>query len=232
MKKLYIELADTPLKRERGLMNRKHLPKNQGMLFKFHHPTFASFWMKNTYIPLDIAFLDDQGRVLQIEPMSPLNTKAIYSNYSCRYALEVNKGWFTENGIAVGSIVGGEGIKGHKITAQINPLPSSGAVPGVSEAIPGHPPTGEPAHMPDPDVALNLTYKERLQKGDTKKQDFIIIYQTKDGFTLPPKVISPPYTFEQDERGHHDAIVKTWDNQTGGWKSFLIDNIMSLEEKK
>jgi uncharacterized membrane protein (UPF0127 family) len=232
MKKLFIELADTPSKREYGLMNRKYLPKNQGMLFKFPNPTLASFWMKNTYIPLDIAFLDDHGSVLQIESMSPLNTKAIYSNRSCRYALEVNKGWFAENGITVGSRVGGEGIRGHKITAQINLPPSSGAVPGVLEAIPSQPPTGEPAHQPAPDVTLNLTYKERLRKGEAKKQDFIIIYQTKDGRTLPPKVISPPFTFEQDEHGHHDAVVKAWDNQTGGWKSFLIDNILSLEDKK
>lgn len=215
-------------------MNRKYLPKNQGMLFKFHNPTFASFWMKDTYIPLDIAFLDDNGRVLQIESMTPLNTRAIYSNNQCRYALEVNHGWFTENNVKVGSRIDGEGIRRHKKIAQMTPPmppPISGAVPGVPEAIPGQPPTGESA-QPSPDVMLNLTYKERLKDAGVKGKKLLIIYQTKGGKSLPPKIISPPFTFEKDEDGHHDAVVKAWDEQTGGWKSFLIDNILSLEEQK
>ncbi len=48
---------------------------------------------------------------------------------------------------------------------------------------------------------------------------------------MPPKTISPPFEFEKDAEGHHDSIVKAWDNQTGGWKSFIIDNIVLLEEK-
>lgn len=226
MKNLYIELADTPIKRECGLMNRKHLPNNHGMLFKFHNPSFASFWMKDTYIPLDIAFLDDKGKILQIESMTPLSTRAIYSNYSCKYALEVNHGWFDKNGIKVGSRIDGEGISSYKKTAQMTPPANN--IPVPPNAQPNQPPAPQAA----PDVMLNKTYKERLEDAGIKGKKLLIIYQTKAGKTLPPKLISPPFIFEKDEDGHHNSVVKAWDEQTGGWKSFLVDNILSLEEQK
>lgn len=224
-KKLFIEIADTAIKRECGLMNRKHLSKNQGMLFRFNSPTFASFWMKNTYIPLDIAFLDDRGKILQIEPMAPLSTRPIYSNHQCRYAIEVNHGWFKENGITVGSKIDGDGMTSNRKTAQMatQTLPTGDAIPGQA---------ANQTPQPGPDVLLNLTYKERLKKAEIKGQKVLIIYQTKSGKTLPPKIISPPFTFEEDEDGKHDSVVKAWDEQTGGWKSFLVDNILSLEEQK
>lgn len=99
---LNIELADTPSKRERGLMGVKDLPYDNGMLFIFPHKQKQSFWMYNTYIPLDIAFIDDQGYISQIENMCPLSTRMTTSKEPCSYALEVNEGWFKENGIDVG----------------------------------------------------------------------------------------------------------------------------------
>lgn len=121
MNKLKVEIADTPLKREYGLMDRKSINANGGMLFKFPHAHYLQFWMKNTYIPLDIAFIDNNGKVLQIETMYPLSTRAVRSDYMCKYALEVNHGWFEKNNIKVGSMVMGEGLthgKGRCITAQ------------------------------------------------------------------------------------------------------------------
>lgn len=235
MKHLFIELADTFIKRECGLMDRKHLHKDGGMLFKFHYPTFASFWMKNTYIPLDIAFLDDNGKILQIESMVPLSTKAIYSNRQCKYALEVNKGWFAKNGIMVGSVVGGAGIGKYQKTAQTvppieNTLPANPLDPNAPPPDPNAPP------QPKPDVMLNLTKEERFKKGKGKK--FIIMYTKKDGYDLPPVVICPPpnnnneYIFETDENGKANAIVKAFDMFDGEIKSFLIDNIKTMEDKK
>lgn len=224
MKKLFIELADTSEKRELGLMHRKHLPKDQGMLFKFQSPTFASFWMKNTYIPLDIAFIDSNGKILQIESMSPLSTKSIYSNNKCKYALEVNKGWFSNNNISVGAKIDGHGIINQKKTAQNNlQLPINQQLTEENE--------GEEQKIePKPDIMLNLTNKEVLENANIKNEKLLIIYQTKSGLTLPPKIISPPFEFEKDSKQHHDAIVKAWDEQTGGWKSFLIDNILKIEK--
>lgn len=105
MKRLFVEVADTPFKRELGLMDRKALGKDDGMLFKFPYKSNMAFWMKNTYIPLDIAFIDDDGKILQISEMYPLSTRSIRSNHPCRYALETNKGWFKENNLTAGSFV-------------------------------------------------------------------------------------------------------------------------------
>jgi uncharacterized protein len=223
MKKLFVEFADTNTKREYGLMNRKSLNHNGGMLFKFHFPTKLSFWMRDTYIPLDIAFIDDSGKILQIEEMIPLSTKPIRSSNSCRYALEVNKGWFNNNGIKVGDIVSGEYIKKLKSTkAQVAPLGL-----GLDIGIPQQP----PQPPPNPNIQLNKSFKDILLDAEVKGKNLNIIYETKKGIVLPPKVISPPFEFVDDEDGHSDAVVKAWDNQTAGWKSFIIDNIISLEEK-
>jgi uncharacterized membrane protein (UPF0127 family) len=121
MKKLKIELADTPSKRELGLMGRKKLAQNNGMLFKFPESNVLSFWMKNTYIPLDIAFIDEKGTITQIESMAPLSTRSIRSNKPCKYALEVNKNWFRENDVDIGFSIVGEGVthrNKREITAQ------------------------------------------------------------------------------------------------------------------
>jgi len=227
MKSIFVELADTHIKRELGLMNRKHLSQNQGMLFKFPFNTRLSFWMKDTYIPLDIAFLDESGKILQIEEMVPLSTRPVYSHSACKYALEVNKGWFNKNDIKEGQYIGGRGISCQKKQAQIVPTQTLTTPP--SQPLEGQDSANPPA--PAPDVTLNMSIKERLDQAHMKGKDLIIIYQTKNGKTLPPKVISPPFVFEPDEDGHHDAVVKAWDNQDAGWKSFLIDNILNLEEK-
>ena len=228
MKKLYVEIADNPIKREYGLMDRKKMAKNCGMFFKFASPRYLSFWMKNTYIPLDIAFVNDEGKILEIKELIPLSTRAITSRELCRYALEVNKGWFRENGIKEGSYILGKNIKEHGLgkKAQI-------AIEEVPVEVPEEIPTApEIAQQPSPDIALNLSFKDILRDADLNRIDLVIIYETKYGTILSPKVISPPFTFEPDADGVHDAIVKAWDNQTGGWKSFLIDNIIDLEEKE
>lgn len=115
MKKLIVEVADTPIKRQYGLMDRKSLGENEGMLFKFPRKEKLAFWMQNTYIPLDIAFMDDDGKVLQIKEMFPLSTRSVQSSYDCKYALEVNHGWFKENNISEGSYIIGNMV-GNKRT--------------------------------------------------------------------------------------------------------------------
>lgn len=93
-RKLILEIADTPENRTRGLMFRKTLPANHGMLFVFPNDEVRYFWMKNTLIPLDIAFLDKSGTILTIKTMKPENSELVSSEKPSRYALEVNAGFF------------------------------------------------------------------------------------------------------------------------------------------
>jgi uncharacterized membrane protein (UPF0127 family) len=97
-----LEIAKTDAQRAQGLMNRKSLPDGKGMLFVFDRDQTLAFWMKNTLIPLSIAFIASDGRILEIRSMQPLSEATIRSNRSARYALEVPRGWFDRAGIHVG----------------------------------------------------------------------------------------------------------------------------------
>ena len=96
---LYVELADTPETRRQGLMFRDKLSKNQGMLFIFDDDNYRSFWMKNTKIPLSIAYIKTNGKITDILNMKPYDLRSYKSTQKVRYALEVNQNWFTEKGI-------------------------------------------------------------------------------------------------------------------------------------
>ena len=103
---LAVELAATPKARVCGLSKRVHMPQNKGMLFIYPDLGKRSFWMKDTQIPLSIAFLNDSGKILSIHKMAPMQTDERYrSRQAVRYALEVNQGWFAAHGIEVGDIV-------------------------------------------------------------------------------------------------------------------------------
>lgn len=105
---LQTELAKTPKAMERGLMFRDQLAADSGMLFLFPEPKQASFWMRNTRIPLSIAYLDSKGRILEIRDMFPYDETPVTSYSSnVAYALEVNQGWFLKHNITPGMTVTG-----------------------------------------------------------------------------------------------------------------------------
>jgi uncharacterized membrane protein (UPF0127 family) len=99
------EVAKTAEERQRGLMFRKSLADGKGMLFVFERDQVLSFWMKNTYIPLSIAYIAGDGRIIEVHDMEPLSLAPVRSNRSCRYALEAPLGWFTRANINVGDTV-------------------------------------------------------------------------------------------------------------------------------
>ena len=107
---IQVEVADTKKKRTRGLMYRKSLPKDQGMLFVFPSSERLSFWMKNTYIPLSIGFFNTKRELLEVQEMQPESVllveprKTYRSRLPAKYALEMNKGWFSKNKIKPGAI--------------------------------------------------------------------------------------------------------------------------------
>jgi hypothetical protein len=105
--KLTAEVASTDDARMTGLMHRRMMPENRGMLFVFPYAQPQSFWMMNTYIPLSIAFIDEQGVIVNIDDMKPLTTDPHPSTKPAKYALEMNKGWFAKRGIKAGARIDG-----------------------------------------------------------------------------------------------------------------------------
>jgi uncharacterized membrane protein (UPF0127 family) len=100
--KITVELARTLQERQTGLMNRKKMDNDRGMLFIFEKEEPRSFWMKNTYIPLSIAYINREGIIIDIHDMSPLDTTPVASSGPAKYALEVNRGMFDLWEISVG----------------------------------------------------------------------------------------------------------------------------------
>ncbi|EMF83857.1 hypothetical protein LEP1GSC188_4218 [Leptospira weilii serovar Topaz str. LT2116] len=97
---LLVEIANTPADRARGLMYRKSIGENEGMLFVFAKPEYLSFWMKNTRIPLSIAYFNQDRRITDVHDMKPNQTTELYhSSEKALYALEVNQGWFSKRKI-------------------------------------------------------------------------------------------------------------------------------------
>jgi uncharacterized protein len=101
------EVARTPTQRQIGLMHRPSLPANDGMLFVFDEPATQCFWMRNTLVALSIAYLADDGTVVNIADMQPQSDKSHCSTKPVKYALEMNQGWFAKRGIKPGSKIGG-----------------------------------------------------------------------------------------------------------------------------
>lgn len=101
-----VELARTAAEQELGLMNRPSMPADRGMLFVFAKPAMLDFWMKDTKIPLSIAYIDADKVITNIEDMAPLDEVTIHkSTRPATYALEVNQGWFAARGIVAGDKV-------------------------------------------------------------------------------------------------------------------------------
>jgi uncharacterized membrane protein (UPF0127 family) len=104
---LTVEVAATPGQRGRGLMFREKLPDDRGMLFIFPDDRVLEFWMRNTSIPLSIAFADASGQIVRIADLEPFLEMPVSSGALARYALEVNRGWFDKRGIQSGDAIRG-----------------------------------------------------------------------------------------------------------------------------
>lgn len=104
---LKVEVADSDESRSRGLMYRQGMPRNDGMLFIFEDVGYHSMWMMNTYIPLSVAFIDGDGKILNILDMEPKTQDTHTAAGPARYAIETNKGWFAEKKVKAGDKVTG-----------------------------------------------------------------------------------------------------------------------------
>jgi uncharacterized membrane protein (UPF0127 family) len=97
-----VEVAATPSARRRGLMHRESLPDDRGMLFVFPEERLLTFWMKDTHIPLSIAFAREDGTIVHIAELEPRSERPVSSRSAARYALEMNRGWFARHGVLEG----------------------------------------------------------------------------------------------------------------------------------
>jgi len=108
MHSIRAQLALTPLQRQIGLMYRRSMSNQEGMLFVFDVASPQCFWMRNTLIPLSIAFLADDGTVVNLADMQPLSDESHCSAKPVRFALEMNQGWFARRGVKPGTRIAGE----------------------------------------------------------------------------------------------------------------------------
>jgi hypothetical protein len=101
--RIEVQVAATPTQRQIGLMWRKEMPQNEGMLFIFEQPSVQCFWMMNTLLPLTAAFIADDGTIVNLADMKPQTTDSHCSSKAVRYVLEMNQGWFGKKGLAAGA---------------------------------------------------------------------------------------------------------------------------------
>ena len=105
--RIQVYVARSAEERAQGLMFRREMPADEGMLFMCDECAVQKFWMKDTPLPLSIAFIDEDGTILKIADLQPHDLEAESSDYPVRYVLEVNQGWFAERGIATGAKLAG-----------------------------------------------------------------------------------------------------------------------------
>lgn len=197
-----------------GLMGRRCLPKNAGMLFDFGSDQPLSFWMKNTYIPLQIAFISSSGVVKKISSMTPLSYRSVRSDEPCRYALEVNDGWFDHNNIKTGDTV---------------------AIPNASQENPAKGNLNEQkdeSKKESPVLVIEQSFKDILRSADSNGLSVIVEYVTKSGNPLPPKMISPPFHFGETAEDDANGLVTAWDDQEARYTSLIVDNIVGIKDQQ
>jgi uncharacterized protein len=102
------QIAQTPREQQIGLMFRKEMPQNEGMIFVFEKPSTQCFWMRNTLLPLTAAFVADDGRIVNLVDMQPLTENSHCSEEPVRFVLEMNQGWFAKKNIRQGAKLAGE----------------------------------------------------------------------------------------------------------------------------
>lgn len=107
MYQITAQVALTSPQRQVGLMHRKEMPQQEGMIFVFEEPSQQCFWMKNTLLPLTAAFVTDDGTIVNLADMKPQTTDSHCSVKPVRYVLEMNQGWFAKKGIKAGTRLGG-----------------------------------------------------------------------------------------------------------------------------
>ena len=219
---IYVEVADTPAARETGLMYRERVPKNGGMLFAFNSSFRLSFWMKDTKVPLDIAFIDDDMVVREIHEMAPMSTRSTAASFACRYALEANAGWFAEHGVVPRSV----------LTAAWAPDDAEPAIPEPAEAVPETPQPEEPfaeERKPPQDLVVNLSFKDAVPFANAHKLAIVFDYEFPEN-NVNSYILEPLGEYiVKPGASAGDLICGPCRHSDGEYRNFIIDNILDFD---
>jgi len=214
---LYVEIADTPELRELGLMHRRAMGRNEGMLFVFPTAQRLSFWMKDTYVPLDIAFAGTDRVIYQISDLAPLNMKSTSSIKAAKYALEAPSGWFAANGVRVG---------GRLLSAQeYDALP----FPGLEE----QPEPQQPQQQGTPpaafDAILNQGFSRMIREANRLKLAVVFQYEFPEGKISTYQLVPlEDYKILPGAEGK-TLVLGRCANRDGDFRNFDIDKILNYE---
>jgi len=149
--------------------------------------------------------------------MAPLSTSPIRSPSNCRYALEVNEGWFDEHNIRTGATVA---VPGETSQSDM-PIDEGNGEPDKEQEPPKN-----------PELIIEQSFKDVLVAANEHGVQMVVEYVTKEGNSLPPKLISPPYMFGETSEGDVNGLVTVWDEQLSRYTSFLVDNIVGIKDQR
>ncbi len=227
MSRLYLEVADDDRKRSMGLMYRGRLSANAGMIFDFGRKIPLSFWMKDTKIPLDIAFLDDDFKIAEIKDMVPYSTKSVRSLGKYRYALEVNSGWFDKNDIGVGSKL----CSAKQISVQEELPPTVSPEPSIipdSQPTSQKPPPVPERTQPKPEVAVNLSFRDSVKVANTNNLAIAFQYEFPEG-NINSYVLLPQDGYDIKQGRSGELVCGRCVHSGGEYRNFIIDNIIDFD---
>ena len=217
MPRVYVEVAGTPESRERGLMFRERLASNSGMLFQFPSPRRLSFWMKDTKIPLNLAYLDKDRRIAEIHELHPMSLRSVPGSREYAAALEVNRGWFERVGADVGTRL---------VLAQE-------AVPGPGEPQPPPPPAQPPAaqqgQRPAPEVAMIMAIRDVVPLANKFKLSIVFDYEYPEGNVNSYVLIPLQEYIIKPGRTRGDLLCGPCVHSDGEFRNFVIEDIVDYE---
>jgi hypothetical protein len=233
--RLYTEFAGDDESRALGLMYRSSLGLNSGMLFSFASPRPLSFWMKDTQLPLDIAYVTADRRILEIKKLNPYSTRSVASSAPCQYAIEANSGFFESNAISAGSRI---------VLAQEADLPASPDIPGPSDTPeqqdgPQQIPEGQsvqphPSVQPDaqdqgrPDLVVNMSVMDVVPVANRYKLAIAFDYQLPNGNNESYYML-PLQNYQIIPGKNSRLICGPCSHSFGEFRNFKIDNILGYD---
>jgi len=224
---MYAEIADTPQLRELGLMFRERLASNSGMIFVFPHDMRLSFWMKDTPLPLDIAFIDEDFIIRQVESMTPYSTRGVRSSFPCKYALEVNSGFFDQHGVSIGSSLRFAQLLDDEENEEdeevVTEEPEIDEIPEEPEIEVAPPPS------PKPDLVINMSFREAIDLANNMKLSVAFDYEYPEG-NINSYVLFPLDRYEVKSGRTNGPLVGGPCVHSGGeYRNFIIDNIINFD---